>query len=243
VGLNASAIQLANDREIIINGNFISDHKLAAIAIGGSTSTWDDALITDNVFKNNNLSNNSGVGIIFLQGTLDKIVIKNNRFVDTQGTSTMWFPFFASTGTFSNFHIEDNDFNGMLNRQGMGFNSAGVFSNSRLSFRYGYSSSDATVIPLLTVPMRDNSAMKALIEAIGTKSDGSNRAFYNYSDLWYRNGGAPTQQGVITNAEVESDATWIGPSFTASSNNLLSNLAGKAATAIDWRVLAEVANG
>lgn len=234
VGVNAPAISLINDRAITITGNFIGSHKFGAVALGGSTSTWDDALITDNTFENNNLNNNSGVGIIYMQGTISRVVITNNRFVDVQGTSTMWFPIVASTGTFTLIRIEDNDFTGMLNRQAISLDSSGTWSFSRIDLRYKYQSTDATVIPLVTFPVRDDSALRVFLEATGVQSGGSNRAYYELEDLWYRDGAGPARQGNIETTNVESDATWIGPTFTTSSNNLLLNNAGKAATTIDW---------
>jgi hypothetical protein len=106
---------------------------------------------------------------------------------------------------------------------------------------------DATTTTIFTSPVvADNETYQFEAIVTGMKSDGSDRALYKLTGLFYRNGGNVTQEGAtISLATIESDATWgagtlgTGCDFTLDTGNqkVLVRVEGLAATTINWKAV------
>jgi hypothetical protein len=237
VNVNDSGIVLVDDANVIIQGNYVYKNKLAAIAIGGTTSSFRDVFISGNVFEDNNQANISSVGAIYSVGTISNVVIKNNRFVDTQTPSTTHYPIYTASGTFTNWRVSGNTFINYRNPQIVFFDTTtpAVWSASAFTITGTLQTTTASAIYVAIVPVADNTACVLRISSLAVQSGGSNRAYYDKENAMYRAGGALTALGaVVTYYEQESDATWGGAGPTQTSNFALASIAGKAATTIDW---------
>lgn len=95
---------------------------------------------------------------------------------------------------------------------------------------------DASATTIATLAITDETTNIIHADIIGIKSDGTDRAVWELTVGIYRTGaGSAALVGTTsTDYSGESDASWGTPTLTASGNNLLVQVTGKAATTIDW---------
>lgn len=97
---------------------------------------------------------------------------------------------------------------------------------------------DASVTPVTTYAMTDNTAVLVVAEVCAMESDGSDRASFVINALVYRDGGVATVQGAatISTAASAGAGTWVAQVNVDGGNSVIVRVAGQAATTINWTV-------
>jgi hypothetical protein len=95
---------------------------------------------------------------------------------------------------------------------------------------------DDTVTNILALTMPDTSVATVKTRTIARETDGTNRAMYEDTGLFYREGGGATLQGSVANpiTAVESDAAW-ATTLNTTGNSFRLRATGVAATTINWK--------
>lgn len=103
-----------------------------------------------------------------------------------------------------------------------------------------------TAAPLVTLAQiipTDLSKVACRIAAMGGQVGGNNVGVYiKATGAFYRSGGASTLVGgvpTLSAGDIETDATWTGPYMAAAGTECVAQIAGKAATTINWRAKIE----
>ena len=177
--------------------------------VGNGINLDNSAEVTNIVVSGNTLDTISTRAIVFQQ--CNKIRIFNNTINNqtANGTQIIW-----SSGVNKNIEIGEN---GLINLQTT-------------------SASTVNAEVFNTSPEQDD-AFIAEVVCVGRQDDGTDHAAYKITGLFKAESGTLTQVG-STQAiyTIESDATWAGPTFAVSSNDLVVQLAGAASNTIDWSV-------
>lgn len=100
---------------------------------------------------------------------------------------------------------------------------------------------DATVTDAIIVPMGNDTTLKLEVHAVAIQSGGANSAGYVVHATFNKDGAAaPVIVGVYPeNAHwKEDDTSWGGISFAIATPSIKIQVTGKAATTINWKVLA-----
>ena len=98
----------------------------------------------------------------------------------------------------------------------------------------------ATVTDLATIAVAQGDVFAVEVDVIGRKSDGTDRAMYKLTGLFYRNsGGNVTQQGsTVSLTTIESNASWDCTLNADTSNQTIDvRVTGVAATTINWKAV------
>ena len=177
--------------------------------VGNGINLDNSAEVTNIVVSGNTLDTISIRAIVFQQ--CNKIRIFNNTINNqtANGTQIIW-----SSGVNKNIEIGEN---GLINLQ---------------------TTSASTVnAEVFNTSAEQDDAFIAEVVCVGRQDDGTDHAAYKITGLFKAESGTLTQVG-STQAiyTIESDATWAGPTFAVSSNDLVVQLAGAASNTIDWSV-------
>lgn len=94
---------------------------------------------------------------------------------------------------------------------------------------------DATVTTLDSLTLEDENTYNISAQIVGVKSDGTDRASYNFIGTYYRTGaGNATIQGSVTTTHTEeSNSSW-SCVLDTNSNDVRVRVTGVAATTIEW---------
>lgn len=85
----------------------------------------------------------------------------------------------------------------------------------------------------------DNVAVYIEIKVLAMETDGSDRAIYHLSGIFYRNGGAAVQQGITVSINTtESDAAW-DCVFDVNGNDVRVRVTGVGGQIINWKCITE----
>ena len=108
-------------------------------------------------------------------------------------------------------------------------------------FPFTVTTSDATPTTVYAFALSDEKSYIIHAKVHAQNAAGSNRAYYEYKGLYYRDagGGATLQGSVVTIAAIESDAAW-GCALAVSSNSVNLNVTGAAGIGIEWMFDVEV---
>lgn len=96
---------------------------------------------------------------------------------------------------------------------------------------------DATPTTAATLALSDDTAYLLTVEIVGRRTDAAGRCCYVRRALVYREAaGAATIQGMIDTPFTRESTAGYGATLTASGNNILVQVTGAAAHAINWQV-------
>lgn len=213
---------------IVIRGNTFKTFKrgvdFSGITTVGNSEIKDNRfhdmgeigifLPTTGTFSGLDILNNrqdGGTRFFYLGGaTIDDLVIKGNRYRGLTDNPDLWITMVPASAP-STCEIADN---GPI----LITTAAGGSNN------------------VFKCPLPDLTTGYVDVEVVAVKSDGSERAVYRKSGLFYRSGAGAVAQGATDVAlEIESDATW-DCFFDVSGNDIRFRVTGIAATTINWSV-------
>lgn len=226
-----SGISLTGHDNVVVTGNLARNNRYDGIRVSGC----NHLAITGNRCTGNNLAAASFAGGIQLRGTCAHVSVVGNHCSDDKGTKTQSYGVILDgSATLTHLTIVDNHLAG---------NAAGpLLANTvgkpmQLRVLAERQTTDGATQTMQYFQLPDSTALELRAVVTGKRADGGARAIYSRQGLFFRSGGAATQQGSTTTlgADIESDATWTGPSLSVSSNLAVLSIAGLAATTIDWR--------
>lgn len=97
---------------------------------------------------------------------------------------------------------------------------------------------DATATTTATIPLDDDSVYSISTYAIGRDQAGTERAFYHYEGLYYReSGGNVVRQGGVNYISTIETTGSMTAGYLESGSNLLVRVLGLAATTINWKTV------
>lgn len=230
-----SGIYAINTDNVTITGNLCRNNRFDGVRVEGC----NHALVSGNRLTGNNLAAVSYAGGVQILGTCGNVSIIGNHCSDDKGTATQSYGIILTSGTvLTSLTIEANHLEGNL--LGPLLADAGA-KPMRISMIATRQSTDGAAQTAQYFALPDDGALLVHCKAVGKKSDGSDRAIYSREALFYRDGGALTQQGSTTTigTDIESDGTWGGLTLSASGGLAVAQVAGVAATTVDWRVVIE----
>lgn len=226
-----SGIYVINTENVLVSSNISRDSAYDGVRIQGCTN----GIITNNRLSGNNRAGVSYAGAIQIIGTCNDVSITGNNCSDDKATKTQSYGIITDSAAVLNaLTITANHLEGNVN--GPLLLNAGA-KKMHLEFVGEKQTTDGVAQTAQYIALPDTSAILVTTKVLGKKSDATDRAIYSREGLFYRNGGTATQQGATTTlgTDIESDATWTGPTLAVSGNLVLIQITGKASTTIDWR--------
>lgn len=232
----AAGILIQNDEHVLCEGNYVYGNYGSGITVQESTNTVRDVLIANNIIENNNIVNAADGTGVYVDGDIERLVIRGNKFVDNQGTATQdWAVRFSSSGAVTDLTIEHNSCEGHTNAGNYSLDAGTTFRRMRLSLDWRLQTTNGTNTngPAITLP--DDAAVLVKSHLLAMTAGGANRAGYERVAVVYRDGGGATLQGsVAAPVTVESDAAW-DHTLVVGGNAFAPQVTGAGATTIDWR--------
>lgn len=231
-----SGIYAINTDNVTITGNLCRNNRFDGVRV----EDCNHALVSGNRLTGNNLAAVSYAGGVQILGTCGNVSIIGNHCSDDKGTATQSYGIILTSGAvLTSLTIEANHLEGNL--LGPLLADAGA-KPMRISMIATRQSTDGTAQTAQYFSLPDDAALLVHCKAVGKKADGSDRAIYSREALFYRDGGALTQQGSTTTigTDVESNAAWGGLTLSASAGVAVAQVTGVAATTIDWQIQVEI---
>lgn len=230
-----AGIYIQNDDNMVVTGNLCRNNYYDGIRV----LNCNHVTISGNRCTGNDVAAVNAGGI-HIRGTCAHMSITTNHCSDDKGSPTQNYGIILdSAAVLTYLTIADNHLQGNVSGPLLADATA---KPARISLLGELQTTDATVTTIQYFIIPDDSAAHVKAGFVAKKTDGSNRALYSREGLFYRDGGAGTQQGATTTlgTDIESDATWGGITMDASGNGARIRAAGLAATTIDWRGSIEV---
>lgn len=231
-----SGVSLTNHDNVVVTGNLARNNRYDGIRVSGC----NHLAITGNRCTGNNLAAVSYAGGVQLRGACAHVSVVGNQCSDDKGTKTQSYGIILdASATLTYLTIADNHLAGNATGPLLA-NTVGKPMQLKMLAEKQTTDGAAQTFQYFQLPDATSLELRAFVT--GKKTDGSQRALYNRQGLFYRSGGSVTQQGSTTTlgTDIESDATWTGPTLSVSSNLAVLQIAGLAATTIDWRAAVEV---
>lgn len=243
VGTSSDGIQIQNESNIIVASNYVYSNTKSGLNLNGCANV----AVLGNTFESNNTANLSNGAGVYIKTSASlataSVNITNNKMFNASGQRQKYPIYYDDTAAQggTDVSITDNVAAGHETSDCPDFSQklpSRFFMRHR---RSGQATADATVTNIFFAFLRDNSAVRVSVKTVAVKSDGSARAMYSRSGLFYRTGGgAATLEGALqTEHEVESDAAW-DMTINTSGNFVRARVTGAAATSITWNSVVEV---
>jgi parallel beta-helix repeat protein len=227
-----AGIHVINHDNVVLNANLVRNNRYDGIRVQGC----NHMSITANRCTGNNLAGVSFAGGIQIRGVCAHVAITGNHCSDDKGAPTQSYGIiFDGSATLTHLTVEANHLEGNVNGPLLADTIAKPMYLNMVGTRR---TTNASASNVLYFQLPDDIAVCLTATAVGKKTDGSDRAIYSRQGLFYRDGGAATQQSTTTTlgTDIESNASWGGLGLIVSSNLVVPQVTGVASTDIDWRV-------
>jgi hypothetical protein len=233
-----SGINLAGYRSALITSNWIYDNALHGIIVNDATVEGGEISIINNVIEANNTKGNASGACVYVDGTVDRLEIRGNRMVATQGLSRERYAIYiADTAVINNLTVKDNDVDGMVTQEYYFGAGGATLTKARIDVagRKQTTTNAQTTVFAWLIP--DNSAVQIEARALACMSDGSQRAGYHTEAVVYRDGGSATIQdggSVETDYFAEESNANYDASISVTGNLVVYLLTGDTSQTVNW---------
>lgn len=232
-----SGFLIQNDANAIVTGNYAYLNRSHGFSLSGGTYSADISLLNNKAENNNQANLSTGSGFYVAGTGFTRLRLIGNESLDTQGSPTQRYGLILDGAPVVNdLYIRDFIHSGSVNKPGISISSSSSVSKYDVELLFDRQTTTGATTNTAILPLPDLAAARYSAEVVAKSSTSADRAFYNKTALFFRNGGNATAQGsTAVSAEIESNAAW-DASLLSVGNVIYTQLLGAAATTVDWAV-------